>query len=79
MLTQDEIYEYHRKIREAETKRNDAHDAKRAELTEAFEALGIFPTLQHPDYNQDTAYELDDIIEMLSDRAIACAKCGAAI
>ena len=64
-MTQEEIYELHRKQREADQKRVDAHDEKRDKLTEMFRAQSSFPVTQHPDYQQDIVYEIDDIIELV--------------
>ena len=81
-MTQEEIWAFHTKQRETEKARQEIEDAKRTELIEKFRLLGCFTITQHPDYEQDMAFGIDDIIELLEiqeERAIACAHCGGAI
>ncbi len=38
----------------------------RDELVEKFKELHSYPIIQHPDYEQDTAYDIDDILEVIN-------------
>jgi len=81
-MTQEAIYEMHRKMREAEQARERKYQEKRDQLIEMLELQGSFPITQHPDYEQDTAFDIDDIIELLEnqkEQATACAHCGGAL
>ena len=69
-MTETELYEFHKKMREEEKARQDIYFSKREKLTQELEALGSFPITQHPDYEQDTAYDIDDIIELLEKKGM---------
>ena len=69
-MTETELYEFHRKMREAEQARERKYQDKREKLIQELEVLGSFPITQHPSYEQDTAYDIDDIIELLEKKGM---------
>ena len=69
-MTQDEIWEFHKKQREEEKAREAAHNAKREKITKMFRELGSYPITQHPDYQQDIAFDIDDIVELFEEIAL---------
>ena len=69
-MTETELYEFHRKMREAEQARESKYQEKREKLIEMLELQGSFPITQHPSYEQDTAFDIDDIIELLEKKGL---------
>jgi len=40
-------------------------DRKQNELRESLRKIGIHPITQHPDYEYDLAYDIDDIVDYI--------------
>jgi len=40
-------------------------DRKQNELRESLRKIGIRPIVQHPDYEHDLAYDIDDIVDYI--------------
>jgi len=64
-MTQEEVYKFHRMQRETEQRRVDAHYAKREKLNEMFKSINTYPVTQHPSYEEDLTYGINNIIELM--------------